>query len=83
MFGPMNDAPDEHLIPLDELGHDLSRSCRCTPFVYERRSTDTDEMGFRNVEVRHNAFDALPVDEDALEVAQGRRAALGDAEGHS
>jgi hypothetical protein len=41
------------------------------------------ETGPLSTEVRHNAFVALPVDEVALEIAQGRRPALDDAEGHS
>lgn len=71
--------PREHLLPVDEFGH-VWEDCSCKPFVYVRATQDKGPTAY---EVRHNAFTALPVDEEALEVAQGRRAALDDAEGHS
>lgn len=61
----------EHVVPADELDqHELSEACACEPFVYTRlRSTD-DVLGS---EVRHNSFDALPVDEEALEQVQAEQ----------
>ena len=64
----------EHLVPAQEDGHTLASDCRCQPFTYVRLR-DGQEAG---QEVRHNSFDALPVDEHLLEEVQDAHA-HGDA----
>lgn len=63
------DLPAEHLVPVNEAGHQFE-DCTCKPFVYLRVD---QENGPLSTEVRHNSFVALPVDEKALEIAQGVR----------
>jgi hypothetical protein len=59
--------PPAHLVPDDELrDHTLSEHCSCKPFVYARLVGAT----ITSYEIRHNSFNALPVDEEALERAQ-------------
>ncbi len=61
----------EHVVPADELDqHELSDNCSCEPFVYTRLRSADDVLG---TEVRHNSFEALPVDEEALEEMQAER----------
>lgn len=61
----------EHVVPADELHqHELSDNCTCKPFVYTRLRSADDVLG---TEVRHNSFEALPVDEEALEEMQAER----------
>jgi hypothetical protein len=64
---------NQHLVPLDELGdHDTSGidACDCKPFTYARITDTRRVIGY---EIRHNSFDALPVDEELLEKVQGVR----------
>jgi len=58
----------EHLIPIHEQGmHADDEDCSCKPFIYVRRAGNKMIV---SREIRHNSFDALPVDEEALERIQ-------------
>lgn len=57
-----------HEVPQFEDNHKTGEgTCECKPFVYEQHK-GSQIIGYV---VRHNSWDALPVDEEALEKAQG------------